>query len=147
MNRPMIATLVMAILLVVYLAFTANYAWILIRDDSLLVNAMGYALMVLPILGAWGLVVEMRFAVASQKLTQTLEAEGILPHNDFPTHPSGRPDRETAEKIFPRYAEAVEKDPTSWRAWLALGVAYDACGDRRRARWAVRQAISLHKKD
>jgi hypothetical protein len=28
MNRPMIAALFMALLLVVYLAFTANYAWI-----------------------------------------------------------------------------------------------------------------------
>ena len=40
MNRPMLAALLMALLLAIYLAFTANYAWILIRDASVLVNAM-----------------------------------------------------------------------------------------------------------
>lgn len=147
MNRPMIGAIVMAVLLVVYLAFTANYAWILIRDDSSVANAMGWALLVLPLLGAWGLAVEMRFAIASQKLTVALEKEGALPHGEFPTHPSGRPDREAAEKVFPRFAQQVEQDPDSWRAWLRLGFAYDACGDRRRARWAVRTALKLAKKN
>ena len=73
MNRPMIAALFMALLLVVYLAFTANYAWILIRDDSALANAMGYALGILPLLGAWGLVAELIFARRSAALTMELE--------------------------------------------------------------------------
>lgn len=147
MNRPMIAAVIMAVLLVVYLAFTLNYAWILVRDDSVIVQAMGYALVVLPLLGAWGLALEMRFAVRSQKLTMALEREGLLPTEDFPSTPGGRPDRAAAEKVFPAYAKAVESDPQSWQAWLRLGLAYDACGDRRRARWAVRQAIALSAKD
>lgn len=147
MNRPMIGAILMAVLLVVYLAFTAHYAWILIRDDSSLANAMGWALLVLPVLGTWGLVVEMRFAMASQKLTLLLEREGALPHGEFPTHPSGRPERDSAEKVFPTFAKEVEDNPESWRAWLRLGFAYDACGDRRRARWAVRTALKLAKKN
>lgn len=139
------AALLMAVLLVVYLAFTANYALILIRDDSPIAMGMGFALLVLPILGTWGLVVEMRFAIASQKLTVSLEKEGGLPHNDFPALPSGRPDRSAAEAVFPRFAKDVEDNPDSWRAWLRLGFAYDACGDRRRARWAVRSALRLAK--
>ncbi len=58
MNRPMIGAIIMALLLSVYLAFSANYAWILINDSVPLVVAMGYALLVLPVLGAWGLVLE-----------------------------------------------------------------------------------------
>ena len=61
MNRPMVGAIFMALLLVVYLGFSVNYAWILISDDSVLANAMGYALLVLPVLGAWGLVAELRF--------------------------------------------------------------------------------------
>ena len=33
--------------------------------------------------------------------------------------------------------------PDDWRAWYRLGLAYDASGDRRRAREAVRRAITL----
>jgi len=142
----MVGAIIMAILVVVYLAFTLNYALILLRDDSPLVIAMGAALVVLPLLGVWGLIYEMRFAIHSQKLTMMLEKEGLFPTEDFPTTVSGRPDRDAAEMAFPRYAAAVEAQPTSWSAWLRLGLAYDACGDRRRARWAVRTAIGLFRK-
>lgn len=147
MNRPMIAALFMALLLVVYLAFTANYAWILIRDDSALANAMGYALGILPLLGAWGLVVELIFARRSAALTMELERTGLLPGEELPSLTSGRPDREAAEAAFPAFKAEAEGNPESWQSWLRLGLAYDACGDRRRARWAVRRAIALSRAD
>lgn len=142
----MVGAIIMAVLLVIYLGFTANYALILIRDASPLVNAMGYALVVLPILGAWGLVVEMRFAIRSQRLTVALEREGRFPADDFPSTLGGRPDRVAADEAFPRFAAEVRDEPQSWQAWLRLGMAYDACGDRRRARQAVRTAITLFPK-
>ncbi len=145
MNRPMIAALFMALLLVVYLAFTANYAWILIRDDSALANAMGLALGILPLLGAWGLVAELMFARRSAALTIELERTGLLPGEELPSLTSGRPDREAAEAAFPAFKAEAEGNPESWQSWLRLGLAYDACGDRRRARWAVRKAIGLKK--
>ena len=45
----------------------------------------------------------------------------------------------------PPYAEAAEASPDDWRAWLRLGLAYDMAGDRRRARAAVRRAITLSR--
>jgi hypothetical protein len=145
MNRPMIAALFMALLLVIYLAFTANYAWILIRDASPLANAMGYALAVLPILGAWGLTVELIFARRSAALTRELERLGLMPGEELPSLISGRPNRDAAEAAFPQFKKDAEDNPKSWQSWLRLGLAYDACGDRRRARWAVRRAISLSR--
>jgi hypothetical protein len=142
----MIGAIFMAVLLVIYLGFSVTYAWILISDASPLANAMGYALMVLPLLGAWGLVVEMRFAIASQRLMTRLEAQGLIPEQELPRLASGRPDREVADGAFPGFSAAVEATPESWEAWLRLGLAYDACGDRRRARWAVRRAIALAPK-
>ena len=145
MNRPMIAALFMALLLVIYLAFTANYAWILIRDDAVVVNAMGYALAILPVLGAWGLIAELLFARRSAALTRELERSGLLPGSELPALTSGRPDRAAAEAAFPGFQREVEDNPDSWQSWLRLGLAYDACGDRRRARWAVRRAIALSR--
>ena len=145
MNRPLVGALFMAVLLVVYLAFTLNYAWILINDSSALVVAMGYALVVLPVVGAWALALELRFAVVSSRLMKALEAEGGMPHEEFSITPSGRADRAQAQKVFEDFAAAAHENPESWQAWLRLGLAYDASGDRRRARWAVRRAIGLSK--
>ena len=145
MNRPLVGALFMAVLLVVYLAFTLNYGWILINDSSALVVAMGYALAVLPVVGAWALAFELRFAVVSSRLMKALEAEGGMPHEEFSITPSGRADRAQAQKVFEDFAAAAHENPESWQAWLRLGLAYDASGDRRRARWAVRRAIGLSK--
>ena len=57
--------------------------------------------------------------------------------------PSGRVMREDGDAVFPIYRADVEAHPDDWRAWYRLGLAYDAAGDRRRARAAVRQAIRL----
>jgi Flp pilus assembly protein TadD len=40
--------------------------------------------------------------------------------------------------------EEAEADPGNWRVWYRLALAYDAAGDRTRARSAVRHAISLY---
>ena len=146
MNRPMVGAIFMAVLLVIYLGFSVNYAWILISDASRLANAMGYALLVLPALGTWGLAAEMRFAFRSQALMKRLEQEGLLPEKELPRLLSGRPDRSVADAVFPEFSAALQANPESWQAWLRLGLAYDACGDRRRARWAVRRAIALAEK-
>lgn len=135
----------MTLLVAVYVGFAVVYAQVLLRDDSLLVNVMGVALLAFPIVGAWGIIAEWRFGFASSKLIKTLGAEGGLPDDDFPTKPSGRPLKEQALEAFPVFQQDAEKHPESWRAWLRLALAYDACGDRRRARWATRKAISLSK--
>ena len=72
MNRPLLAALFMSLLLAIYLVFALNYAWILITDDSILANAMGYALGLLPLLGVWGMVVELRFGRSSALLARQL---------------------------------------------------------------------------
>jgi hypothetical protein len=96
-------------------------------------------------LGAWALVRELRFGVRSARLVRELDEEGGLPTDELPRRPSGRVDRAAAEAVFDGYADAAERDPGDWRAWLRLGMIYDAAGDRRRARAAVRRAITLDR--
>ena len=143
--RARIAALVMAALLVVYLVFVTNYALILINDDQPLAKAIGWALLVMPLLGAGVLAADLVFVVRGEALVKRLGAEGGLPVDDLPRLPSGRPDPAAADLEFPRYQAEVEAEPESWRAWVRLGLAYDASGDRRRARWATRRAIALER--
>jgi hypothetical protein len=105
--------------------------------------ALGIGLVILPVVGIWALVRELHFGVRSARLARILGEEGGLPVDDLPTRASGRPVREAADASFPGYQAEVEQDPASWRAWFRLGLAYDASGDRRRARGAIRRAIAL----
>jgi hypothetical protein len=143
--KARVAALVMAALLVLYLVFVVNYALLLINSAEPLAKALGFALIVLPFLGAGVLVADLVFVARGERLVRLLGAEGGLPVDDLPRLPSGRPDPTAADLEFPRYQAEVEAEPESWRAWLRLGLAYDASGDRRRARWATRRAIALER--
>ena len=138
--------LLMAALLLLYLVFTIQYAIRLILDPLPLAKAIGIALLVLPLIGLWVLVVELLFGIRAERLAARLGRTGGLPADDLPRLPSGRPDRAEADKRFPEYRAAVEAAPEDWEAWFRLGLAYDASGDRRRARWATRRAIALSRK-
>lgn len=140
-----IGALIMVGLLVLYLVFVAQYAILLITSGEPAAIGLGAALAVLPLVGAFTLVAELLFVQRGQRLVRRLGAEGGLPVDDLPRLPSGRVDPLAADAEFPRYRTEVEADPGSWRAWLRLGLAYDASGDRKRARWATRRAIALER--
>ena len=140
--RVRIAVGVMAALLVLYLVFAVRYGILLIGTGRPVGVGLGLALLVFPLLAAGALAAELVFTVRADRLGQRLEAEGGLPGESVPVLPSGRVDRAAADALFPRYRADAEADPGNWRVWYRLGLAYDASGDRRRARWALRQAIS-----
>lgn len=140
--RARIAALGMAALLLLYLLFAIWYGITLIGVGEPAAIGLGVALLVLPLLGLWLLAAELRFAILADRLAGRLEAEGGLPDEELPIAASGRIDRDAADAVFPRFRAAVEAAPEDWRAWFRLGLAYDAAGDRKRARWATRQAIA-----
>lgn len=141
--RTKIAVGLTAALLVIYLVFAIRYGLLLISIGQPVATGMGIALFVLPLIAIWALVVELRFAIRAERLGVRLEAEGGLPAEELPLRPSGRIDPAAAAELFPVYQAATEAAPEDWRTWFRLGLAYDAAGDRRRARWATRQAIKL----
>jgi hypothetical protein len=142
LSRYLAGAVVMSLLLVVYLGFALVYASILLRDDNWIVNLMGYALLVIPVIGAWGLFAEWRFGVGVDRMRHELLETGEFP-DDFHALASGRPDKDQALSQFDHFKEDVETSPDSWVGWCRLGVAYDAAGDRSRARWAMRKALRL----
>lgn len=135
---------VMAVLLAAYLAFSAARAVDFIRAGGVVPVLLGLAILVLPGIGLWALWREWQFGRATQRLGHELAERGELPVDDLPRRPSGRPVREAADARFAQVRERVEADPQSWVRWFELSTAYDAAGDRKRARHAMRRAIGLH---
>ena len=143
--RGRAAVIVMTALLALYLVLVVQYAFILMSTGEPAGIAMGIALLVIPLIGGWVIVRELLFVRHAQQLLRVLQKEGGLPVDDLPRLPSGRAVPEAADAQFPVYKAAVEADPDSWRAWFLLGLAYDASGDRSRARWATREAIRIER--
>ncbi len=142
-----IAVAVMAALLALYIVLVGQRAWLLLTSGDGIAVAMGVVLVVLPAIAAWALGRELWFGVRAQQVGRRLEAEGGLPQDEVAVRPSGRVRREDGDAVFPKYRADAEAHPGDWRAWYRLGLAYDAAGDRRRAREAVRTAIRLEKSD
>ncbi|MDY0909231.1 hypothetical protein [Microbacterium sp. CFBP9034] len=138
-----IGVAVMAVLLALYIVLVGQRAWLLLGTGEPVGVLMGVALIVLPFIAAWALGRELWLGVRAESLGRRLEQEGALPAEAVDLRPSGRIVRDDADAVFPAYRADVEASPDDWRAWYRLGLAYDAAGDRRRARGAVRRAIRL----
>ena len=143
--RNRLAAIVMALILLVYLVLVFQRAVLLLASGEAVGVAMGVALLLLPVIAAWAIGRELLFGARTEKLVKLMAAEGTLPVDDLPHRASGRPLRDAADEEFPQFKAEVEQQPESWRAWFRLGLAYDASGDRRRAREALRQSIRLYR--
>jgi len=143
MSRKKLGAMVMSALLLVYIMLLANTGLNLLTTGLPLAQVMGFLILVFPLLGLWAMVVEFKFGVAAEKLIARIEAEGAWPDLGIETRPSGRAVRASADSAFAKWSAAAEQDSENFRAWFNLSLAYDACGDRRRARSAMRKAIAL----
>lgn len=136
----------MSALLVLYFVFVGVRAVALLVSGTPIAITMGAALVVLPLIGVWALARELWFGLRSTALVDALDEAGLLPDDLGEAGPRGRPSRETADAVFDRYRAEAEAEPEDWRSWARLGIVYDACGDRSRARKAMRTAISLYRR-
>jgi Flp pilus assembly protein TadD len=65
--------------------------------------------------------------------------------DDLPRTPAGRIIRAAADQEFEKYKAEAEAAPDDWRSWFRLSCAYDAAGDRKRARASMRDAGRLFR--
>ncbi|WP_309065259.1 hypothetical protein [Microbacterium sp.] len=138
-----IAVVVMTAALLLYLVVVGWRAVALVTSGDAIAVAMGVALLVLPLIGAWALVRELQFGFAADRLGRALDAEGGMPEATQPLTPSGRLADADAEALLRRYRAEAEAAQGDWRAHFRLGVVEDSAGQRRAARSSIRAAIRL----
>ena len=146
-HQAKLGVLLITALLVFWLAVAFQRSFLLLGDPEPVAKAIGAAYLLLPCIGAWALIRELLFGAQTQRMARRLEAEGGLPVDDLPRTPSGRIVRSAADAAFPAYQAEAEADPENWRTWFRLSCAYDAAGDRKRARRAMRDAAKLYRQD
>ena len=141
-----IGAFLMAALTLIYTALLANTGIMLLLLDEPVAKIMGFFILVFPVLAIWLIIREFAFGVKIERFATTVESQGKWPHFAFELRPSGRPTRDSADRVFESYAKAARANPESALAWFSLGLAYDAAGDRARARKAMRKALALDAK-
>lgn len=144
MTAKRIALILMGVL-VVYLVIAVTQAVRLIQSGQGAAIALGFAILLLPLIGAWVLWRELQFGMYVEKMAKVLEAEGALPVDDLPRTEGGGIDRDAADASFDLVQEQVQADPNDWRAWFRVAASYDAARDRKRARAAMYHAIELFR--
>ena len=142
--RTRVTIAVLAVVLVFYAVLIGYKGVALVATGSVVGVLLGLALLVVPVLGLLLVWREITFGRQSAVLAAELEAEGGLPADDLPRRPSGRVDRSAATGLFDRMKAETEAAPEDWRTWFRLALAYEAAGDRTRARAAARHAVALH---
>lgn len=140
------AAVALTALLALYLWLVAGRAVALIRTGEPVGVVLGVAFGVLPLLVLALVAREWLLAIDVQKMADTLADRDELPVDDLPRSPGGRIDRAAALTAFESArVEAEQAGPEDWGAWYRLAFAYDAAGDRRRARATLRTASRIHR--
>ena len=140
-TKALVAVLALGVLF--YLVTLGQRGVALLSSGTVAGVLLGVGVLLLPLSVAWAVWREVRFGMATERMARQLDGEGGLPGETLPRAPSGRVDRTAADDVFTRYRAEVEAAPEDWRGWFRLAWVYDVAGDRRRARAAMRHAVTL----
>ena len=143
MNKSKAGAFLLGAITFIYLLLMTNQAITLLQLDIPIAKVMGLALFGLPAVGVWAIIRELKFGLRVEALSKRVREQNLWPLFDLELRPSGRPVRASAQKVFAEYAELTENNPDDWHNWFNLSLAYDAAGDSRRARSAMRNAVRL----
>ena len=143
-RRGLVPALAVTVLLGIYAWAIAGRGVALLRTGEPIGIALGVGVLAIPLLVIFLIWREWSLAAHVQRMADELAAADELPVDDLPRSPGGRIDRAAADEAFAEAKARAEASPEDWRAWYHLAFAYDASGDRRRARAMLRDAARLH---
>ena len=147
MTKTLRIQLLIAFLCVAMLAYfvlLGRLAVAMIASGRPAAMGLGAALLIMPVIGLWAMIATLRAGFAHQRLARLIAADGMeLDTSALPRRASGRIERDAADALFATVRAEVETDPDDWRRWYRLARAYDYAGDRRRAREAMKTAVTM----
>ena len=88
--KPLWTAIALTAALVVYLVLLADRAFLLIQAGGVVGIGLGVAVLVLPLIGVWYVVVQWQNGIRINRLAKRLESEGGLPDTSgLPRRPAG----------------------------------------------------------
>ncbi|MDP9403281.1 MAG: hypothetical protein M3P85_08085 [Actinomycetota bacterium] len=146
MSGKIAAALTVAVMVMVSSAMAVTAFSLLATGDPVQIG-VGIGVLLLVVVGVVLVIGEVRLGAASARLAKVLEAEGGLPYDPpgVTRLPSGRLEKDDADRVFAQRKAEVEAAPDDWRAWWRLAAAYGEARDPRRGRRAMRRAVSIER--
>ena len=129
-------SLILTAILLVYLGFTVLRGLDFLKVDDPAVQALGIAVLILPILGAILVYREIKFGKLSYLMGQTI-SDDYLPTNDLTD--------EQKREYLDRAIEQAKTQMQSWQAWYSVALAYDLLKERKLAREAMKYSVELYQ--
>ncbi|GAA2233771.1 hypothetical protein GCM10010401_02020 [Rarobacter faecitabidus] len=133
------------VLLAIYLWAVTGSAIALIKTGEWHGIGIGVAVLALPVIVVFFVMRELMLASRVQAMANELARLDELPKDELPRSPGGRIDRKAADEAFLHVREVVAEDPENWKNWYNLAFAYEAAGDRSRARQSLRKAAAIRR--
>jgi len=131
-----IAFILTAVLLV-YLGFAFSRGLDLLKTDTDAVKLLGLCVLVLPVLGGWLIVREIRFGFKSSNMGQQIH-EDLLPSREI------KPRTPEAEVYLATAVERTKQAQDVWQNWFCVALGYDLVGERKLARESMQHAVELN---
>ena len=129
-------SLILTAILLVYLGFTVLRGLDFLSVDDPAVQALGIAVLILPILGAILIYREIKFGKLSYLMGQTI-SDHYLPINDL----TDEQKRDYLDLAIERAKSQME----NWQAWYSVALAYDLLKERKLAREAMKYSVELYQ--
>lgn len=136
----------LAVIVAFYVALVGPRASLLLQSGERLARLVGVAVLLVPLVGVWFVWREARFGRATEQLGAELAVRDGEPPDLGPAYEGTPVEQEQVDMVFAARRLAVETAPGDWTAWYRLGLAYDAMGDRRSSRAAMRHAVELRSR-
>ena len=143
--KPLLAPIAVTALLALFVWALAGRVVAMVSTGEPIAIALAVGVSLTVAVGVLILFKEWQLAATVQKMSNTLAARGELMTDSLPRSPGGRIDREYADEQFDHLRSVTQESPESWESWFQLGFGYDASGDRKHAREALRNAAKLFR--
>ena len=143
--KPLLAPIAVTALLALFVWAIAGRVVAMVSTGEPIAIALAVGVSLTVAVGVLILFKEWQLAATVQKMSNTLAARGELLTDSLPRSPGGRIDREYADEQFDHLRSVTQESPDSWESWFQLGFGYDASGDRKHARQALRTAAKLFR--
>lgn len=145
MKKGLWGAIAVTALFVLYVVAVVGRGLALIGTGNPVGILLGLGALLLPLVCIALIIREWMLASSAQSMANVLAHAGELPVDELPRSPGGRIDKQAAREAFLPAREQAQAHPQDWKAWYNLAFAYDAAGDRRRARAALRKASGFFR--
>lgn len=145
MSRKIIFPALLVAILGIFLWAVSGRVIAMITSGEPIMIALAIAGILIIALVGYAMAREWQLAFTVSAMARVLAERGELPEDTLPRSPGGRIDREAADAAFEQARIVTQQRPEYWGAWYNLAFAYDAAGDRKRARSTLRTAARLYR--